>query len=179
MSCPRVDLAHPVALSHRQSRSGDNVQQLAFSSAAPMWRQLPAQWIAGFIVTFIMGSGAALSSSLAEMRSACSPFSPVNLYPFTGSRPWRMEPTSKPFRDRIRLTLVPGSTQQGSRAGFHRCAYKWTSRIFHSSITGTGRLCVLWQVKAVAKLHLSRFVTPALASDARCCEPRSGEAISY
>jgi hypothetical protein len=37
-----------------------NVQQFAFSSAAPLWRQLPAQWIAGFIVTLVMGSGAAL-----------------------------------------------------------------------------------------------------------------------
>jgi hypothetical protein len=43
----------------------DNVQQLAFSSAAPMWRQLPAQWIAGFIVTLIMGSGAALKFLLS------------------------------------------------------------------------------------------------------------------
>jgi hypothetical protein len=45
-------------IGNREAR--DNVQQMAFSSAAPMWRQLPAQWIAGFIVTFIMGSGAAL-----------------------------------------------------------------------------------------------------------------------
>ena len=36
----------------------DNVQQLAFSSASPLWRQLPAQWLAGFIVTLLMGSGA-------------------------------------------------------------------------------------------------------------------------
>jgi hypothetical protein len=45
-------------LGNREAR--DNVQQLAFSSAAPLMRQLPAQWIAGFIVTLIMGSGAAL-----------------------------------------------------------------------------------------------------------------------
>jgi hypothetical protein len=37
-----------------------NMQQIAFSSASPLWRQLPAQWIAGFIVILIMGSGAAL-----------------------------------------------------------------------------------------------------------------------
>lgn len=37
-----------------------NVQQFAFSSASPLWRQLPAQWIAGFIVTLVMGGGAAL-----------------------------------------------------------------------------------------------------------------------
>jgi hypothetical protein len=37
-----------------------NVQQIAFSSTSPLWRQLPAQWIAGFILTLVMGSGAAL-----------------------------------------------------------------------------------------------------------------------
>lgn len=38
----------------------NNVQQLTFSSASPLWRQLPAQWLAGFIVTLLMASGAAL-----------------------------------------------------------------------------------------------------------------------
>jgi hypothetical protein len=38
----------------------NNVQQLTFSSASPLWRQLPAQWLGGFIVTLLMGSGAAL-----------------------------------------------------------------------------------------------------------------------
>jgi hypothetical protein len=50
-------------LGNREAR--DNVQQLAFSSAAPLWRQLPAQWIAGFLVTLIMGSGAALKFILS------------------------------------------------------------------------------------------------------------------
>lgn len=45
-------------LGNREAR--DNVQQLAFSSAAPLLRQLPAQWIAGFAVLLILGSGAAL-----------------------------------------------------------------------------------------------------------------------
>ncbi len=38
----------------------NNVQQLTFSSASPLWRQVPAQWLAGFIVTLLMASGAAL-----------------------------------------------------------------------------------------------------------------------
>ena len=46
-------------IGNREAR--DNVQQMAFSSASPMWRQLPAQWLAGFIVTFVMGSGALLN----------------------------------------------------------------------------------------------------------------------
>jgi hypothetical protein len=33
---------------------------LTFSSASPLWRQLPAQWIAGFIVTLLMSIGAIL-----------------------------------------------------------------------------------------------------------------------
>jgi hypothetical protein len=43
----------------------NNVQQLTFSSASPLWRQLPAQWLAGFIVTFVMASGAALRFAIA------------------------------------------------------------------------------------------------------------------
>jgi hypothetical protein len=42
----------------------NNMQQLAFSSASPLWRQLPAQWLAGFIVTLIMSNGAALRFAL-------------------------------------------------------------------------------------------------------------------
>jgi hypothetical protein len=38
----------------------DNVQQMTFSSASPLWRQLPAQWLAAFIITLVMGSGAIL-----------------------------------------------------------------------------------------------------------------------
>ncbi len=38
----------------------NNVQQLAFSSASPLWRQLPTQWLAGFIVTLLMSIGAIL-----------------------------------------------------------------------------------------------------------------------
>ena len=41
-----------------------NVQQFTFSSASPLWRQLPAQWIAGFLVTLVIGSGAALRFTL-------------------------------------------------------------------------------------------------------------------
>ncbi len=36
----------------------NNVQQLTFSSAFPLSRQLPAQWLAGFIVTLLVSIGA-------------------------------------------------------------------------------------------------------------------------
>ena len=36
----------------------NNVQQMTFSSASPLIRQLPAQWLAGFIVTLLVSIGA-------------------------------------------------------------------------------------------------------------------------
>jgi len=42
----------------------NNVQQLTYSSKFPLWRQLPAQWLAGFIVTLLVASGAILRLSL-------------------------------------------------------------------------------------------------------------------
>lgn len=39
----------------------NNTQQMVFSSASPLWRQLPAQWLAGFIVTILTGSGVAFN----------------------------------------------------------------------------------------------------------------------
>jgi hypothetical protein len=36
----------------------NNVQQMAFSSASPLWRQLPAQWLAGLTVTLLISLGA-------------------------------------------------------------------------------------------------------------------------
>ena len=37
-----------------------NAHQMVFSSAAPLMRQLPASWLAGFLVTLLTGSGVAL-----------------------------------------------------------------------------------------------------------------------
>ena len=37
-----------------------NTRQMVFASAAPLKRQLPAAWLAGFIVTILTGSGAAI-----------------------------------------------------------------------------------------------------------------------
>ncbi len=44
------------AIGNREVRY--NVHQMTFSSISPLWRQLPAQWLAAFIVTLVMGSGA-------------------------------------------------------------------------------------------------------------------------
>lgn len=42
-----------------------NVGQMVFSAAAPLTRQLPATWLAGFIVTVLTGSGAFIKLSSA------------------------------------------------------------------------------------------------------------------
>jgi ABC-type transport system involved in multi-copper enzyme maturation permease subunit len=45
-------------LGNRESQH--NTRQMVFSSAAPLMRQLPAQWLAGFLVTALTGSGVAI-----------------------------------------------------------------------------------------------------------------------
>ncbi len=42
-----------------------NAHQMVFSSAAPLMRQLPASWLAGFLVTALTGSGVALKLWIA------------------------------------------------------------------------------------------------------------------
>jgi hypothetical protein len=42
-----------------------NVQQMVFSSAAPLTRQLPATWLAGFLISVLTGGGAALRFLIA------------------------------------------------------------------------------------------------------------------
>jgi len=39
----------------------NNTHQMVFASAAPVWRQLPAQWLAGFLVTALTGVGVAIN----------------------------------------------------------------------------------------------------------------------
>jgi ABC-type transport system involved in multi-copper enzyme maturation permease subunit len=46
------------SIGNREARF--NMPQIAFSSASPLWRQLPAQWLAGLMVILAMGSGAAV-----------------------------------------------------------------------------------------------------------------------
>lgn len=43
----------------------NNTQQMVFSSASPLMRQLPASWLAGLIVAVLTGSGAALKLLIA------------------------------------------------------------------------------------------------------------------
>lgn len=43
-------------LGNRERRH--NVQQMTFAAAAPLRRQLPAQWLAGFLVALLLGGGA-------------------------------------------------------------------------------------------------------------------------
>jgi len=51
-----------------------NMQQIAFSSASPLWRQLPGQWLAGFIIILIMGSGVMLKFLISSNFAGVLPF---------------------------------------------------------------------------------------------------------
>lgn len=44
------------SMGNRESRH--NMQQLVFSSTAPLWRQIPTQWLAGFTITIGIAIGA-------------------------------------------------------------------------------------------------------------------------
>jgi len=54
----------------------NNVQQMAFSSKSPLLRQLPAQWLAGFIVTLLVSIGAIIRLSVGgDMTGLLAMFS--------------------------------------------------------------------------------------------------------
>jgi len=42
-----------------------NVQSITFASPSPVWRQLPAQWLAGFILSLVVASGVILRLVIA------------------------------------------------------------------------------------------------------------------
>jgi hypothetical protein len=42
-----------------------NVQSITFASPSPVWRQLPAQWLAGFILSLVVASGVILRLIIA------------------------------------------------------------------------------------------------------------------
>jgi len=42
-----------------------NVQSITFASPSPVWRQLPAQWLAGFILSLVLASGVILRLIIA------------------------------------------------------------------------------------------------------------------
>lgn len=102
-----------------------NVQQFAFSSAAPLWRQLPAQWIAGFLVTLIMGSGAAIRFAISgDTPGLLAFFSAVVFIPSLSLALGVWSNSSKPF-EVIYVTLwylgplnkVPGLDFIGAHSG--------------------------------------------------------------
>jgi len=53
-----------------------NVQQMTFSSASPLWRQLPAQWLAGLLLILALSVGAILRLGLdADLSGLLALFS--------------------------------------------------------------------------------------------------------
>jgi hypothetical protein len=64
----------------RESRH--NTRQMVFSAPHPLWSQLPAAWLAGLIVTALMGVGAAVKFILAvEVTSLLSLFAGMLFIP--------------------------------------------------------------------------------------------------
>jgi hypothetical protein len=66
------------SMGNREERH--NVQQFTFSSASPLWRQLPAEWIAGVFVTLMMGSGAALRFLISGESTGLIAFFSASLF---------------------------------------------------------------------------------------------------
>lgn len=84
------------ALGNREIHN--NVQQMTFSSASPLWRQLPAQWLAGFIVTLLVASGAILRFLLAgDLLGLLALFSGAIFIPSLALASGVWSGSSKPF----------------------------------------------------------------------------------
>jgi hypothetical protein len=66
------------SMGNREARH--NAQQYTFSSASPLWRQLPAQWLAGFMVTLLLGGSAALRFAIAGDSASLSAFLSAALF---------------------------------------------------------------------------------------------------
>jgi hypothetical protein len=105
----------------------NNVQQLTFSSASPLWRQLPAQWLAGFIVTLLMGSGAALRFAIeGDMAGLLAFFSGALFIPSLALATGVWSGTSKLFEILYMVTWylgplnnVPGLDYIGAKSDGH------------------------------------------------------------
>jgi hypothetical protein len=105
----------------------NNVQQLTFSSASPLWRQLPAQWLAGFIVTLLMGSGAVLRFAIeGDMVGLLALFSGAFFIPSLALATGVWSGTSKLFEILYMVTWylgplnnVPGLDYIGAKSDGH------------------------------------------------------------
>lgn len=104
-------------IGNREAR--DNVQQMAFSSASPLWRQLPAQWLAGFLVTLLMGSGAALKFILSsDMTGLLAFISGALFIPSLALALGVWSGTSKPFEIVYLATWYLGPLNNVARLDF-------------------------------------------------------------
>ncbi|MFT3890576.1 MAG: ABC transporter permease subunit [Anaerolineales bacterium] len=132
-------------IGNREAR--DNVQQLAFSSAAPLMRQLPAQWIAGFIITLLMGSGAALKFLFSGNTTGLLAFLSGALFiPSLALVLGVWSGTSKPFEIIYVSLWYLGPLNNVPRLDFIGAKTRWISYSVHSICTGAHRFCLHWQI---------------------------------
>jgi hypothetical protein len=76
----------------------NNVQQMTFSSASPLLRQLPAQWLAGFIVTLLVSIGAIIRLTVdGDSVGLLALFSGAFFIPSLALASGVWSGTSKPF----------------------------------------------------------------------------------
>ncbi|MBK9601605.1 MAG: hypothetical protein IPO36_07135 [Anaerolineales bacterium] len=130
----------------------NNVQQLTFSSASPLMRQLPAQWLAGFLVTLLMSIGALLRYAVdGDTVGLLALLSGAIFIPSLAVASGVWSGTSKLFEILYMviwylgpLNKVPGLDFIGSHSNGNPQIFIPFNRI--------DRLCYLWKVTAVEKL---------------------------
>ena len=105
-----------------------NMQQIAFSSASPLWRQLPAQWLSGFILVLLMGSGAAMKFMLSGESVGMLAFLSGALFiPSLALALGVWSGSSKPFEIVYVSLWYLGPLNKVPGLDFHRCADQWTA----------------------------------------------------
>ena len=120
----------------------NNVQQMTFSSASPLLRQLPAQWLAGLIVTLLVSIGAIIRLTVdGDTAGLLALLSGAFFIPSLALASGVWSGTSKLFEILYMLIWYLGPMNKLDGAGLHWIAWKWTSRIFHPIFHRVNRHC--------------------------------------
>ena len=121
----------------------NNVQQMTFSSASPLLRQLPAQWLAGFIVTLLVSIGAIIRLTVdGDTAGLLALLSGAFFIPSLALASGVWSGTSKLFEILYMLIWYLGPLNKLVATGLHWIAWKWTSRILHPIFHRVNRLCI-------------------------------------
>ena len=103
----------------RESRY--STQSLIFCSARTLQRQLPAVWVAGFIVALLTGGGYALRLlANADWPLLVAWFAGALFIPSFGAGAWSLERNLKTLRGDLHRVVVFGAIKSRSRIRLHR-----------------------------------------------------------